>query len=287
MVEFLYHNKGNATFEEVGLLSQVAVDIDGRTYAGMGVDFADYNNDGLPDILVTDLANQRYALYQNNGDGSFSYTSTASGISQMTLSHSGWGIRFLDYDNDGWKDLLIAQGHDLDTIELTNPSLRYREPMLLLRNTGKGFVDVSNGSGQIFHQAWVARGMAVGDLDNDGRLDAVVATNDGPVYVLHNETPTQNHWLLLKLVGHKSNRDGIGAVVKLVTAKGPQFVTVTTASSYLSSSDKRAHFGLEKENTAQEIEIRWPSGMVQTLRDVKADQILQIDEPVPASPLVK
>ncbi len=287
MVEFLYHNKGNGTFEEVGLLSQVAVDIDGRTYAGMGVDFADYNNDGLPDLVVTDLANQRYALYQNNGDGSFSYTSTASGISQMTLSHSGWGIRFLDYDNDGWKDLLIAQGHDLDTIELTNPSLRYREPMLLLRNTGKGFVDVSNDSGPIFHQAWVARGMAIGDLDNDGRPDAVVTTNDGPVYVLHNETPTQNHWLLLKLVGHKSNRDGIGAVVKLVTAKGPQFATATTASSYLSSSDKRVHFGLENENTAQEIEIRWPSGIVQTLRDVKTDQILQIDEPVPASPLVK
>ena len=287
MVEFLYRNKGNGTFEEVGLLSQVAVDIDGRTYAGMGVDFADYNNDGLPDILVTDLANQRYALYQNNGDGSFSYTSTTSGISQITLSHSGWGIRFLDYDNDGWKDLLIAQGHDLDTIELTNPSLRYREPMLLLRNTGKRFVDVSEDSGLIFHQAWVARGMATGDLDNDGRLDAVVTTNDGPVYVLHNETPTQNHWLLLKLVGHKSNRDGIGAVVKLVTAKGPQLATVTTASSYLSSSDKRVHFGLENENTAREIEIRWPSGIVQTLRDVKADQILQIDEPVPASPLVK
>lgn len=287
MVEFLYHNKGNGTFEEVGLLSQAAVDIDGRTYAGMGVDFADYNNDGLPDILVTNLANQRYALYQNNGDGSFSYTSTASGISQVTLSHSGWGIRFLDYDNDGWKDLLIAQGHDLDTIELTNPALRYREPMLLLRNTGKGFVDVSKDSGVIFQQAWVARGMAIGDLDNDGRLDVVVTTNDGPAYVLHNETPTQNHWLLLKLVGHKSNRDGIGAVVKLVTAKGPQFATVTTASSYLSSSDKRLHFGLENDDTAQDIEIRWPSGIVQTLRAVKADQILQIDEPVPAAPLVK
>ncbi len=124
MVEFLYHNKGNGTFEEVGLPSEVAVDIDGRTYAGMGVDFSDYNNDGWPDIVVTDLANQRYPLYQNNGDGSFTYMSTALGISKMTLAHSGWGIRFLDYDNDGWKDLLIAQGHDLDTVENLEPYFR-------------------------------------------------------------------------------------------------------------------------------------------------------------------
>ena len=283
MVEFLYHNKGNGTFEEVGLLSEVAVDIDGRTYAGMGVDFADYNNDGLPDIVVTDLANQRYALYKNNGDGSFSYASTSSGMSRMSLAHSGWGVRFLDYDNDGWKDLLIAQGHDLDTIELTSPGLHYREPMLLARNTGKGFVDVSALSGEVFRQSWVARGMAIGDLDNDGRLDTVVTTNDGPAYVLHNETATTNHWILLKLVGHKSNRDGMGAEVKIVTANGPQFATVTTASSYLSSSDKRVHFGLGKENVIREIEIRWPSGIRQNLKDVKADQILQIDEPVSAS----
>src|SRR6266568_2353172 len=275
MPEFLFHQKPDGTFEEVGLESGAGVNAEGQTYAGMGVDFTDYDNDAWPDVIVTNLANQRYALYQNNRDGTFNYASLSSGIGSMSILHSGWSLRFLDYDNDGWKDLLIAQGHDLDTIELTNPSLRYREPMLLLRNTGKGFVDVSNDSGPIFHQAWVARGMAIGDLDNDGRPDAVVTTNDGPVYVLHNETPTQNHWLLLKLVGHKSNRDGIGAVVKLVTAKGPQFATATTASSYLSSSDKRVHFGLENENTAQEIEIRWPSGMVQTLRDVKADQILQ------------
>jgi hypothetical protein len=287
MVEFLYHNKGNGTFEEVGLSAEVAVDIDGRTYAGMGVDFADYNNDGWPDIVVTDLANQRYALYQNNGDGSFSYTSTPSGISRMTLAHSGWGVRFLDYDNDGWKDLLIAQGHDLDTIDLSSPGLHYREPMLLARNTGKDFVDVSAVSGAVFRQYWVARGMATGDLDNDGRLDAVVSTNNGPAYVLHNETPTSNHWILLELVGHKSNRDGIGAVVKVVTAKGSQFATVTTASSYLSSSDKRVHFGLGKETTIGEIEIRWPSGIVQNLKDVKADQVLRIDEPAPLAPSVK
>jgi hypothetical protein len=283
MAEFLYHNKGDGTFEEVGLVSEVAVDIDGRTYAGMGVDFADYNNDGWPDIVVTDLANQRYGLYQNNGDGTFTYVSTRSGLAGMTLTHSGWGVRLFDFDNDGWKDLLIAQGHDLDTIELTNPNLHYREPMLLARNTGKGFVDVSQNSGEVFKQAWVARGMAIGDLDNDGRVDAVVTTNDGPVYVLHNETAS-GHWLLLKLVGHKSNRDAIGASVKLVTASGQQFATVTTAGSYLSSGDKRVHFGLGKENTAESIEIRWPSGIVQTLKNIPGDQVLQIDEPVaPAS----
>ena len=279
MVEFLYHNRGDGTFEEVGLLSEVAVDGDGRTYAGMGVDFADYNNDGFPDLVITDLANQRYALYLNSRDSTFSYASFTSGVARATLTHSGWGIRFLDYDNDGWKDLLIAQGHDLDTVELSYPNLHYREPMLLLRNTGKEFVDVSAASGAIFSQPWLSRGMAIGDLDNDGRLDAVVTTNDGPVHILHNETASQNHWLLLKLVGHKSNRDAIGAEVKLVTAKGPQFATVSTAGSYLSSSDKRVHFGLGSESVAQSIEIRWPSGILQTLKNVPGDQILTVDEP--------
>jgi hypothetical protein len=197
----------------------------------------------------------------------------------MTVAHSGWGVRFLDYDNDGLKDLLIAQGHDLDTIELTYPNLHYREPMLLARNTGQSFVDVSAESGSVFKQPWVARGVAIGDLDNDGRLDAVVTTNDGPVHVLHNETNTQHHWLLLKLVGHRSNRDAIGAEVMLTTGAGSQWTTVSTASSYLSSSDKRVHFGLGKESVAQKIEVRWPSGIRQTLRDIRADQVLQVDEP--------
>lgn len=280
MAEFLYHNKDDGTFEEVGLASQVAVDIDGRTYAGMGVDFADYNNDGLPDIVVTNLANQRYALYQNAGDGSFTYATSSTGLGQMTVSHSGWGVRLFDYDNDGWKDLLIAQGHDLDTIEKTYPNLRYREPMLLARNTAGRFIDISAQAGSIFRQPWIARGMAVGDIDNDGRLDAVVTTNDGPVHILHNESGTTNHWLLLKLVGHRSNRDGIGAEVALTSASGSQYATVSTASSYLSSSDKRVHLGLGREKAAQKIEIHWPSGIRQTLKDVSADQILEVNEPM-------
>ena len=279
MPEFLYHNKGGGRFEEVALDSGVALNGEGHSYAGMGVDFADYNNDGLPDLVVTDLASQMYALYRNNGDGTFTYDSYPSGIGRMTMKHSGWGVRFLDYDNDGWKDLLITQGHDLDTIQLTFPDLRYKEPTLLARNTGKDFVDVSAEAGEVFRNAWVGRGLAIGDIDNDGRLDAVVTTNDGSMHVLHNSTQTQNHWLTLELVGHQSNRDAIGAEVKVVTAKGSQWATVTTAGSYLSSSDKRVHFGLGSEAVSRTIDIRWPSGIRQTLRDIRGDQILQVQEP--------
>ncbi len=278
MPEFLYHNKGNGTFEEKGLFAQVAVDEDGRTFAGMGTDFADLDNDGWPDIVVDDLANQMYAIFKNNGDGSFTYISKSSGIGRMTMLHSGWGLRAFDYDNDGWKDLLVAQGHDLDTIELTNPQLRYKEPLLLARNTGHAFVDVSATAGAVFREAWAGRGLAIGDLNNDGRVDAVVTTNDGAAHVLRNETSNGNHWIILKLTGHKSNRDGIGAVVKVVTAQGSQTGTVSTASSYLSSSDKRLHFGLGKEGAIAAIEIRWPSGIVQQMKGVKADQILSVEE---------
>lgn len=280
MVEHLYHNKGDGTFEEVGLMAEIAVDGDGKTYSGMGVDFSDFNNDGLPDIIITNLAMQKYAVYQNYGDGTFSYASYLSGIGAMTLLHSGWGIRFMDYDNDGFKDLWVVQGHDMDNIELNFPQLHYKEPMLLARNTGQGFVNVSAASGEVFHQAWSSRGLAIGDLDNDGKLDGVVTTNDGPAFVVHNETPSKNHWLLLNLVGHKSNRDGVGAVVKLTTSKGAQYVTANTAGSYLSSTDKRVHFGLGMDAVAQSIEIHWPSGIVQVLKNVEGDRVIQVDEPL-------
>jgi hypothetical protein len=279
MPEFLFHQKSDGTFEEVGLEAGVAVNSEGQTYAGMGIDFADYDNDGWPDLVVTDLANQRYALYRNNHDGTFDYVSPSSGIGEISRLHSGWSLRFLDYDNCGWKDLLIAQGHDLDTIEKSFPQLHYREPMLLLRNTGKKFVDVSPISGEIFHEAWVGRGMAIGDIDNDGRTDAVVTTNGGPAHVLLNKTVTANHWITLRLIGHKSNRDGIGSVVKLTTAQGSQWATVTTSSGYLSASDPRVHFGMGNSVRAAIIEVRWPTGLLQTLTDVKGDQQIEVDEP--------
>jgi hypothetical protein len=283
MPEFLFHQKPNGTFEEVGLETGVAVNSEGQTYAGMGVDFADYDNDGWPDLVITDLANQRYALYQNSRDGAFNYTSLTSNLSNITQLHSGWSLRFLDYDNDGHKDLLVAQGHDMDNIERVSPRLRYKEPMALLRNTGSHFVDVSSISGPVFNEMWVGRGMAIGDIDNDGRIDAVVSTNGGAAHVLHNETATQNHWLTLHLTGHTSNRDGIGAVVKVTTGKLSQWVTVTSSSGYLSSSDPRAHFGLGDAKQADSIEIRWPSGIQQTLTNIPADHQLQVDEPPPPS----
>lgn len=279
MQEFLFHQKKDGTFEELGLESGVAVNAEGQTYAGMGVDFADYNNDGWPDLVITDLANQRYALYSNAGDGTFNYTSYSTGVGEITRLHSGWSVRFMDYDNDGYKDLLIAQGHDLDTIEKSFPQLHYKEPMMLLRNTGKKFVDVSGVSSEIFHDAWVGRGMAIGDIDNDGRIDAVVSTNGGTAHVLHNSTETGNHWITLRLIGHKSNRDGIGAQVRISTPAGKQWGIVTTSGGYLSASDPRLHFGLAKEKTVSRIEIRWPSGIQQSLTNVAGDRQINIDEP--------
>ncbi len=189
-------------------------------------------------------------------------------------------MRFFDYDNDGWKDLLIAQSHVMDTIQVNEPNLHYHEPPLLLHNEqGKKFVDVSALSGDVFHQEWAARGLAVGDINNEGKLDAVVTSNNGPAWVLLNETNTTNHWITLKLVGVKGNHDAIGAQVRIATPAGERFATATTAGSYQSSSDKRVHFGLGAADVVREIEVRWPSGIRQIIKDVRADQVLTITEP--------
>ena len=277
--EFLFHNKGNGTFEEMGVVSGLGLDGNGTTFAGMGVDFEDYNNDGWPDAIITDLANQKYALYINAGDGTFDYSTLTSGLGAISLLHSGWGVRFLDYDNDGWKDLFVVQSHVMDTIQVNEPHLRYREsPLLLWNEKGRKFVDVSAQSREVFQQQWAARGMAIGDIDNDGKLDVVVTENDGPAWVLRNDTPTSNHWITLKLVGVKSNRDGIGARIKITTTMGDQYATVTTASSYQSSSDKRVHFGLGTASGLSQVEIHWPSGCIQVLKNLAADKILTVTE---------
>jgi len=279
--QYLFHNRGDGTFEEVGLASGVAFDGAGHAFSGMGVDFSDYNNDGWPDIFITDLAHQRFALYTNLKDGTFDYSTSIEGLAPITLLHSGWGVRFMDYDNDGWKDLFIVQSHVMDTIEESEPNLHYRESPSLLRNEqGKKFVDISAASGSVFHEQWAARGMAIGDINNDGNIDVVVTTNDGPAYVLLNETETRNHWITLKLVGVESNRDAIGAQVRVLTSAGEQFATVTTTGSYESSSDKRLHFGLGSADSVTQIEIRWPSGIRQLLSNQKVDAIQTITEPV-------
>jgi len=279
--QYLFHNRGDGTFEEVGLASGVGFDGDGHAFSGMGVDFSDYNNDGWPDIVITDLAHQRFALFTNLKDGTFDYSTSILGLGPITLLHSGWGVSFMDYDNDGWKDLFIVQSHVMDTIENSEPSLHYREaPALLHNEQGKKFVDVSAASGSVFHQQWAARGLAIGDFTNNGKLDAVVTSNDGPAWVLLNETETANHWITLRLVGVKSNRDAIGAQVRVLTSAGEQFATVTTTGSYQSSSDKRLHFGLGSTDSIREIDIRWPSGIRQVLTNQKADAILTVTEPV-------
>jgi len=275
---FLYRNNGSGTFTEVGLLAGVGYNEDGKTFAGMGIDFSDYDNDGWPDIVVTDLSNERYMLFRNEGTGTFRDVTNSSGIGGATLSFSGWSTHLFDYDNDGWKDLFVAQSHVMDTIEKTSPQLRYLEPPLLLRNVSGHFVRVTPG--EVFQRNWAGRGAAFGDIDNDGDADVVVSNLGQKAYVLRNDGGNRNNWVGMQTVGTKSNRDGIGARIKVVSASGlTQYFTVNTAVGYLSASDKRVIAGLGKDSSAKLIEIRWPSGIVQKFEDVKARQYLKAVEP--------
>ncbi len=275
---FLYHNKGNGTFTDVGLLAGVGFNEDGKTFAGMGVDFADYDNDGHPDIFVTDLSNERYRLFRQNDDGSFRDLTTMSGVGGATLLFSGWGTRFVDYDNDGWKDIFVAQGHVMDTIEKTAPNVKYLQPPLLLRNESGRFVRVFPG--ESFRKDWAGRGAAFGDLDNDGDIDVVVSNVGQKASVLRNDGGNSRNWLGIRTVGTTSNRDGIGCRVKVVSASGlTQYITINTAAGYLSASDKRLIVGLGGDSTAQLVEIRWPSGVVQTFDNLKSGQTLAATEP--------
>ncbi len=267
----VYHN--------VALESGLAFDQDGKTFAGMGVDFADYDNDGWPDAFVNALSNQRYALFRNS-KGSFDDVSDSVGISAITMPHSGWGTKMIDYDNDGWLDIFVAQGHVMDNIELTDPSLRYLEPLLLMKNNTGKFHNVSQESGPAFRVPLSARGAAFGDLDNDGCIDIAINCNDGPAVILHNQGGTGNHWLLINLVGSVSNRDGFGARALVISEQGlEQHRFVSSAGSYLSASDKRVHFGLGPARKVRLLEINWPSGIVQQINSVDADQIITVREP--------
>jgi hypothetical protein len=275
---FLYHNNGNGTFTEVGLLAGVGFNEDGKTFAGMGVDFADYDNDGRPDIVVTDLSNERYRLFRQNDDKSFRDMTNLSGVGAATLLFAGWSTRLFDYDNDGWKDIFVAQGHVMDTIEKTSPNLKYLQPPLLLRNESGRFVRVFPG--EMFRKDWAGRGAAFGDIDNDGDVDVVVSNVGQNAVVARNDGGNRRNWLAVRFAGTVSNRDGIGCRVKVVSASGlTQHFTVSTAAGYLSASDRRLLVGLADDSLAKLVEIRWPSGIVQKFDNVKAGQTLAATEP--------
>ena len=275
---FLFHNNGDGTFSEVGLTAGVGFNEDGKTFAGMGVDFADYDNDGRPDIVVTDLSNERYMLFRQNADHSFREVTNLSGLGAATLSFSGWSTRLFDYDNDGWKDLFVAQGHVMDTIEKTAPNLRYLQPPLLLRNDGGRFVRVD--AGDVFQRSWAGRGAAFGDLDNDGDVDIVLSNVGQNAVVLRNDGGNRNNWVQITARGTTSNRDGIGSRVKVVSASGQsQSFTVSPSAGYLSASERRLTVGLGSDASAALVEIRWPSGAVEKFENVKAGQTLTATEP--------
>jgi hypothetical protein len=269
MQQYLFHNNGNGTFTELGLEAGAALSEDGRRLSGMGVVFQDYDNDGRPDIVVTELPREIYGVYHNDGGGSFSYRSLETGLGALSSGSSGWGVGLEDFDNDGWKDLFVAQSHVLDNVEKIDPSLHYLQlPLLALNHNGR-FEQADSGVGVPL----AARGAAFGDLNNDGWEDVVVTALGDHPHVLINRGGKQ-HWLVISLRGTRSNRDGLGSRV-LVNG---QTRFATAAGSYLSSSDKRLHFGLGAAETAN-VEVQWPSGVHQTLNGVHADQFLAIKEP--------
>ena len=243
----------------------------------MGVDFGDYDNDGRPDLFVTALSNETYPLYHNEGRGIFSFATTEAGIDNASMPYAGWGVRWIDLDNDGWKDLFVAQGHVLDTIELTSDHLKYLQPPLVLRNIAGRFVPSPATAPP--SSVWAGRGAAFGDLDNDGDIDVVVATCGGRPHVLRNDGGNRRNWLSLSIVGRPLNRDAIGAEVTVISASGEkQYFGVTNGSSYLSASDRRIHVGLGTDRIARSVQVRWPSGTVRTLRDVPANRSVTIRE---------
>ena len=277
---FLFHNLKGKAFEEVGVTAGVSYAADGETLSGMGSDFRDVNNDGLPDIWHTAVEREEFPFFTNTGTGDFVDMTVASGLGS-TSDMSGWSNGTFDFDNDGWKDLFVARSNVLDNISVLKPMRHYQEPNSVFRNLGNGkFADVSSLAGPDSQLEAAHRGAAFGDLDNDGRIDVVLSVLNGPAKILHNVSDNVNHWILLRLVGTKSNRMGIGAQIRLVAQNGSvQWNEATTAVGYASSSDPRVHFGLGQNKRISSIEIRWPSGITQTLRDVIADQVLTVKEP--------
>ena len=266
---FLWHNNGDGTFTNTAMEAGVALSEDGKANSGMGVDFSDFDNDGRPDIVVTNLSSEIYSLYRNDGNGLFTYDSLPTGLGALTANHSGWGVRWEDFDNDGWKDFFAAQSHVQDNVNRLDPRKRYKEPPLLARNVRGKLEQVAiPGIGPV-----AGRGAAFGDLHRDGLVDVVMSILGGSP-VLFQSARNGNHWLGIDLIGTHSNRDGFGAKVEV----NGQWGHASSAGSYLSASDKRLHFGLAEAREAR-VEIHWPSGAHQVLEHVKADQVVKVREP--------
>jgi hypothetical protein len=277
--QFLFINNGNGTFTETGTLAGVGYTDQGNTFSGMGTDAQDLDDDGFFDIITTALSNETFAYFHNNGDGTFTFATMMSNLGDITRLFGGWGMHIHDYDNDGFKDLFLANSHVMDNIEKTQPHLSYMQKPLLLRNNGKQFVNVSGVSGEVFTKMWASRGGAFGDLDNDGDIDVVVSNLTTPAYILRNEGGNKNTWIGLDLRGTKSNRDGIGARIALTSESGKvQYYQVTSESSYQSANDRRVFIGIGKEKKIKEIRISWPSGTQQVLTNPEPRQILKVEE---------
>jgi len=278
----LYRNNGNGTFTEKAVVAGVAFSEDGIARAGMGVDAADYDHSGLPSLLITNFANQMLSLYHNEGKGLFVDEAPRSEIGRNSLLTLGFGCFFFDYDLDGWPDVLVANGHIDEDIQRVQANVKYAMPPHLFRNMGKGkFEEVTNSLGPAFAAPRVGRGAAYADVNNDGRLDLLLSTNAGPVYLFQNEAQgaaASNHSLRIKLIGAKSNRDGIGTSVKLTSGGETQTEMLRSGSSYLSASELVLTFGLAQHDKADSIELRWPSGQVDKLSNVTASQTITVTE---------
>ena len=276
---FLFYNNGDGTFTEMGLLAGCAFSFDGVAQAGMGVDAGDFNGDGYLDIFVTNLSHETNALYRNNGDGTFTDIVYEASLGKESYLFVGFGTRFFDYDNDGYSDIFIANGHIIEAIAQVTDVLTYAQRNQLFQNNGDGtFTEVSFESGQYFRREGVSRGAIFGDYDNDGDMDIVVTQSNQQAELLRNEGGNRRNWVRIKLVGTASNRDGIGARVTVTAGSQSQMQEVHTGLSYLCSNDPRVFFGLGEHNRIDRLEIRWPCGIVQVLENLEVNREIVVVE---------
>lgn len=278
MRNFLYRNAGDGTFEEVAFLAAVALGENGEAEAGMGTAAADYDGDGWPDLYMTHLDFEFDRLYRNAGDGSFVDATFEDGIGYATFDLSGFGTGFIDYDNDGWRDLFVANGHVLDNIELFHEGTRYAERKLLFRNVEGRFEEAAERHGPALALAKVSRAAAFGDFDNDGDIDVLVGNNGQAPQLLRNEGGNRNNWLQVQLIGTRSNRDGVGARVTVSAGESRVYAERTGGGSYQSAHDPRLHFGLGGQERIDSVEIVWPSGQVDRIESVEPNRVLAVRE---------